>query len=142
MKGPQFSKVQLGSFALISALGIIAGYLQVKPEPDNSFFTLYVTHFDPVRLKWAFSRFIHAYLAIPNFTNFHFWNTNFFVPEEKNFGIGITPMLFMAWIAGLHAKQDSSDFIYPGDFNPFTFLLLYRVYLESLFRPFIHFINC
>jgi len=57
-----------------------------------------VTHFDDVRLKWAFSRFIHAYFAIPNLNHFHFWNTNFFVPDEKQFRIGVTPLIFLAWM--------------------------------------------
>ncbi len=97
-KAPQIPVIRLGLFLLISFVGVLLGYLQIKPEPDNSFFTQYVTHFDDVRLKWAFSRFIHAYFAIPNFSNLHFWNTNMFVPDEKKFGIGITPLLFLAWM--------------------------------------------
>lgn len=85
-------------FGVIALTGIVAGFLQIKPEHDNSFPTLYVTHYDGVRAKWAFSRLIHAYLPIPDFRTLHFWNTNFFVPVETRFMIGITPALFMIWL--------------------------------------------
>lgn len=85
-------------FTGITALGVLLGYLQIKPEPDNSFPTLYMTDFDMTRAKWAFSRLIHAYFAIPNFTDFHWWNTNLFVPDETKFLIGITPVIFVMWI--------------------------------------------
>lgn len=97
-KEPRIPTYQLILFAVITLSGVILGYLQIKPEPDNSFPTYYVTHFDIVRAKWALSRLMHGYFAIPNFTNFHFWNTNFFVPVESKFRIGITPVLFLAWV--------------------------------------------
>src|SRR4029079_5717255 len=40
----------------------------------------------------------HGYFAIPNFRYYHFWNTNFFVPVESKFQIGITPIFLLAWI--------------------------------------------
>jgi len=94
-------KIPVGKLVLFSAItfsGVLLGYLQIRPEPDNSFPTLYVTHFDIVRLKYTLSRFIHAYIAIPNFRNFHFWNTNFFVPDERKFLVGVTPILLVAWL--------------------------------------------
>ncbi len=97
-KGPSITYTQLALFLGIAGLGVILGYLQIRPEPDNSFPAAYVTGFDIVRAKWAFSRLIHAYFPLPNFTNFHFWNTNFFVPDEKKFMIGITLLLYVAWI--------------------------------------------
>jgi hypothetical protein len=97
-KEPKIPFSKLALFVGITFIGVLLGYLQVKPEPDNSFPTLYVTDFNLVRLKWAFSRLIHGYFAVPNFTHFHFWNTNFFVPDESKFLIGITPVLFVAWI--------------------------------------------
>ncbi|MEP6647403.1 MAG: hypothetical protein ABJC12_09935 [Saprospiraceae bacterium] len=89
---------KLALFAGITFLGVLLGYLQIKPEPDNSFPTLYVTHFDIIRLKWTLSRFIHAYFAIPNFRIYYFWNTNFFVPDEKKFMVAVTPLIFLAWL--------------------------------------------
>ncbi|MEO6132227.1 MAG: hypothetical protein ABIQ02_10290 [Saprospiraceae bacterium] len=89
---------KLALFAGITFLGVLLGYLQIKPEPDNSFPTLYVTHFDIVRLKWTLSRFIHAYFAIPNFRLYYFWNTNFFVPDERKFLVAVTPLIFLAWL--------------------------------------------
>ncbi|MBK9984748.1 MAG: hypothetical protein IPP15_20700 [Saprospiraceae bacterium] len=97
-KAPQIPFSKLALFSLITFSGVLLGYLQIKPEPDNSFPTLYVTHFDIVRLKYTLSRFIHAYIAIPNFRNFHFWNTNFFVPDERKFLVGVTPVLFLLWL--------------------------------------------
>ena len=82
----------------IVAAGVILGYMQIRPEPDNSFPTFYVTDVDIIRAKWAFSRLIHAYFPIPDFTTFHFWNKNLFVPDESRFLIGITPLLFLLWI--------------------------------------------
>lgn len=97
-KVPQIPMSKLAIFSAITFIGVLLGYLQIKPEPDNSFPTLYVTHFDIVRLQYTLSRFIHAYIAIPNFRNFHFWNTNFFVPDERKFLVGITPILFLIWL--------------------------------------------
>lgn len=87
-----------GWFIAIVGLGIILGYLQIQPEEDNSFPALYVTGYDAVRLKWAFSRLIHAYFPVPDFTTLHFWNKNFFVPVEKEFLAGITPLFIVGWL--------------------------------------------
>lgn len=97
-KTPRYTLKQIGIFLIIAGSGILLGYLQIRPEANNSFPTLYVTDYDPVRLKWAFSRLIHAYFPLPDVTNFHFWNTNLFVPEEGKFRIGITPILFLLWV--------------------------------------------
>ena len=91
-----FSKLFL-ALGIIAA-GVILGYLQIRPEPDNSFPTFYVKDVDIIRAKWAFSRLIHAYFPIPDFTTFHFWNKNLFVPDESKFLIGITPALFFLWL--------------------------------------------
>lgn len=97
-KAISYSVRDITLFAGILLSGMVFGYLQIRPEPDNSFFTQYVTGWDPVRAKWAFSRFIHAYFAIPNFREFHFWNTNFFVPDETRFQIIITSVIFLIWL--------------------------------------------
>ena len=46
----------------------------------------------------VFSRLIHAYFPVPDFRTLHFWNKNFFVPDETKFAIGITPLLFLLWV--------------------------------------------
>ncbi|HUR29812.1 MAG TPA: hypothetical protein VMZ69_00200, partial [Saprospiraceae bacterium] len=97
-KGPLMSWSGVLIFGAIFILGIILGYLQIKPEPDNSFPTLYMTAFDAVRAKWSFSRLIHAYFPIPDFRTLHFWNKNFFVPDEAKFAIGITPLIYLLWL--------------------------------------------
>ncbi len=97
-KGPKIPFNHLVLLAVIAFSGAIVGYLLIRPEPDNSFPTLYVTNFDLVRANLAFSRLIYAYFSFPDFLTFHFWNTNFFVPDESKFSIAITPLLFLAWI--------------------------------------------
>jgi hypothetical protein len=88
----------LAVFLLIVFAGVVIGYLQIRPEPDNSFPTLYVTNYDPIRLKWALSRLVYAYFSFPDFSTIHFWNTNFFVSEERQFPIAIALIPILLWM--------------------------------------------
>ena len=97
-KTPVISLGRLAVFIFIVSVGTIIGYLLIRPEPDNSFPTLYVTGFDVVRLKYTLSRFIYAYFSFPDFSTIHFWNSNFFIPNPKDFPFGLTTSLFIIWI--------------------------------------------
>jgi len=97
-KGQKIPFSRMVLFVIIVFSGVILGYLQIKPEPDNTFLTSYVTHYDPIRLRWIFSQLMYAYFSFPDFSSIHFWNTNFFVPDEDKFPVGIAPILFLAWI--------------------------------------------
>jgi len=101
IKSPVIPIQRLALFALIVAAGTVIGYLLIRPEPDNSFPTLYVTHFDAVRLKWTLSRFIYAYFSFPDLTTIHFWNSNFFIPDPHKYQYGISVTLFLIWIVAL-----------------------------------------
>jgi hypothetical protein len=80
------------------AAGVIVGYLQIRPEPDNSFLNQYVTNYDPIRTNVAFSRMVFAYFSFPDFSSIHFWNTNFFIPDDKKFPAAIGIFLFVIWL--------------------------------------------
>ena len=100
MKKPNIEKIpfmHLGMFCLFAFGGLLLGYLQVRPEPDNSFPNTYVTGYDPVRMKFALSRLVYSYFSISDFTNIHFWNTNMFISEERKFNILISILLFAVW---------------------------------------------
>ena len=98
LKAPRISFLHLGLFAVIVAAGVIVGYLQIRPEPDNSFLNQYVTTYDPVRTNVALSRMVFAYFSFPDFSSLHFWNTNFFIPDEKKFPAAIGILLFLIWL--------------------------------------------
>ncbi len=94
-------KIRLGpllQFVGITLTGVILGYLQIHPEPDNSFPTFYVNFYDTLRLQWTLSRLVQAYFAIPDFTMFYFWNTNFFVPREDEFFVLIGFVILLLWM--------------------------------------------
>ena len=98
VKGAKIKIGQLLLFLGITVLGVILGYLQIHPEPDNSFPTFYVDFYDSLRLQWTLSRLVHAYFAIPDFTTFYFWNTNFFVPKEEEFFVAIGFVILLLWM--------------------------------------------
>ncbi len=92
---------QIALFSLIVFAGVLLGYWQIKPEPDNTFTTFYMTHFDVTRFRWAWARFLEAYVPIPDFSNEHFWNTNLFTSPKGPYHILITPFFFLAGILAL-----------------------------------------
>lgn len=89
---------QVIGFGAIVFLGALLGYLQIKPEPNNSFTTLYMTSYDPARFQWSIGRFLEAYIPIPDFANPHFWNTNLFTSPKGPYRIAFTPFLFLLGI--------------------------------------------
>ena len=97
-KGPVIPWTQLVIFTAIVAAGVLSGYLQIRPEPDNSFPQMYVTHYDPIRTKFTFSRMMHAYFPIPDFRTLHFWNTNILVPAGFKHMFWPAPILFLLWV--------------------------------------------
>ncbi|MDQ3015655.1 MAG: hypothetical protein M3R25_02895 [Bacteroidota bacterium] len=98
VKGEKIRIGPLAGFLGLALLGVILGYMQIHPEPDNSFPTYYVNFYDSLRTQWTMSRLLHAYFAIPDFTNYNWWNTNFFVPQEDRFIIAIGPVLLLMWV--------------------------------------------
>lgn len=95
------SRIPMGqvlAFGAIVFIGALLGYLQIKPEPNNSFTTLYMTSYDPARFQWSIGRFLEAYVPIPDFANPHFWNTNLFTSPKGPYRIEITPFLFLLGI--------------------------------------------
>jgi hypothetical protein len=89
---------KLFGFLAIACLGILLGYLQIRPEPNNSFPTVYVTGFDLLRLKEACSRIIYAYFPIPDVTDPHFWNTNLLIWNADAFFIPMAFLPVLLWI--------------------------------------------
>lgn len=95
---PKIKWQQLAVFLAVTLAGVITGYMQIHPEPDNSFPTMYVDYYDHLRLQWTMSRIVNAYLAIPDFTTFHFWNTNLLVPKEENFIPALGFLMLLIWM--------------------------------------------
>lgn len=97
-KVPPVSWDRLGLFTGIVAAGVFAGYLQIRPEPDNSFPQMYVTYYDIIRAQFTFSRMIQAYFPIPDFRTLHFWNSNILVPSGFQNMLWSAPVLYFLWV--------------------------------------------
>jgi hypothetical protein len=82
-------------FSLISIAGVIMGYLQIRPEPDNTFWTFYVTGYDLPRLVLTCAQLIQAYIPVPDFSQFHFWNTHLFAGGTEKFLLVLTPVVLL-----------------------------------------------
>ncbi len=64
-------------------LGILLAYLQIRPQPDNSFPLHRVTWpFDQYRFDVAITQFFSAFVPISKFQSLYFWNTNFLMNEK------------------------------------------------------------
>ncbi len=68
---------------LFIGLGILMAFLQISPQPDNSFPIHRVTWpFNYYRFQVACSQFFNAFVPIPKLNHLHFWNTNILMSDN------------------------------------------------------------
>jgi hypothetical protein len=78
------SKLPIIFFA---GIGILLAYLQIRPQPDNSFpLNRVIWPFDQYRSDAAITQFFSAFVPICKFNTPHFWNTNFLMDKMSLVG--------------------------------------------------------
>ena len=66
-------------FLTIVTAGIAASVLSVMQPPDAGFAADWHLNLDPRKAAIVLTTIFQAYVPIPNFFNYHFWNTNIFM---------------------------------------------------------------
>ena len=90
------SKWPLLLYSLLFSIAIVVALIIIIPPQQTLIIRQTAGHyFDYGRISKALSYFVRGFYPMPDFTDVHYWNTNFIISHVKIIGLLITPLLFI-----------------------------------------------
>lgn len=96
----------------IVAGGVAAAVLSVMQPPDAGFAAAWNLNLDLRKAAIVLTTIFQAYVPVPNFFNYHFWNTNIFMRGPGSIAAAFLSAVLLAFSAALFARTRAVLLLY------------------------------
>ncbi len=84
-------------YSLLFSVAVVAALIIIIPPQQTLIIRQNAGHYlNYGRISKALSYFVRGFYPMPDFTDVHYWNTNFIISHLKIIGLLLTPFLFIA----------------------------------------------
>lgn len=141
-KAPRWEEIAL-SLAIFTA-GVSAAVLSIIPPPDASFASGWRLNLDIRKAAIVSTMIWQAYIPIPNFFNYHFWNTNILMRGVGSIAAAFLSTGLLVFAAALFARTRAVLLLYlTGTLGILLFAYIkYYGYLRHTGNLFLLLIGC